>query len=498
MGRRVSLLGALTGLVLFSSLLGGCRPPSADELGGGAVSHLESAGDSALVTWTCTGSPCPWGSAAANHALVWPSQTQAVDARLGYAVSAGIYLPAARATGATISLTSGEAAAYAGQLDAIAHRMLGTINPGQPLQITGLASGEVVSVQADSAFSYALTLVDASTPPAVPPSGPPVVPPSEPPVVPPGDPPVVPPTEPPVIPPTTPPAAVAAASVTWTCIGDPCPWGTLVDGLAIAWPASAHPQTQRLGYAVSPGIYLPGVNANGVTVSVDTGVAGVHAGRLDDPFHRFVAIIGPGESFQIAGIADNEVVSVQGDAPFTYRATAPGTGDPGSAGPVGGPGPGPADPGTPDPGGTPPAGDPPDPGPVVALDAIPAFWRCDSDDCSGDPWTGAVINWPSTAAYPNNARAGVFSRSVFSASGEPLYPYMGSWADGCEVTATAGTVLIIEWVRGTDAWRETLMKPGDTHVIRLSAPEDGAMIETDDAGDIFSVSVRNCTPRPLP
>ena len=490
MGRRVSLFGALTGMVLVA----GCRPPSADELGGGTVSHLESAGDSALVTWTCTGSPCPWGSPLDGHAVVWPSQTQALGARLGYMVSGSIYLPASWATGATVSLASGNAAAYAGLPDAIAHRMLGAINPGQPFRITGLAAGEVVSVQADTAFSYALTLVDPSAPPAVPASEPPVVTPSEPPVVAP----TVPPTGPPVVTPTVPAAAVESASVTWTCTGDPCPWGNLLSGLAIAWPASAHPLSQRLGYTVSPSIYLPGVNANGVTVSIENGVAGVYAGQPGDPFHRFVATIAPGESYQITGIASAEVVSVQGDAPFTYRATAPGTADPGSPGPVVDPvptDPPPADPGTPPPGNPP---DPVDPGPPVPMTAVPAFWRCNNDDCSGEPWTGAVISWPSTAAYQNNARAGAFGRSVFSASGEPLYPYMGAWADGCEVTATAGTVLIIEWMRGSDVWRETMMKPGDTHVIRLSSPEDGAMIETDDAGGIFSVSLRNCTPQPLP
>jgi hypothetical protein len=59
-------------------------------------------------------------------------------------------------------------------------------------------------------------------------------------------------------------------------------------------------------------------------------------------------------------------------------------------------------------------------------------------------------------------------------------------------------VLIIEWLRGGDVWRETLMKPGEVHVIRLTSPEDGAMIESDEVGGIFSVSLGNCTPRPLP
>ncbi len=55
---------------------------------------------------------------------------------------------------------------------------------------------------------------------------------------------------------------------------------------------------------------------------------------------------------------------------------------------------------------------------------------------------------------------------------------MGAWADGCEVTAVSGLVLIIEWERGTDQWRETYLDPGESHVIDLVSPEDGAMIET--------------------
>jgi hypothetical protein len=75
---------------------------------------------------------------------------------------------------------------------------------------------------------------------------------------------------------------------------------------------------------------------------------------------------------------------------------------------------------------------------------------------------------------------------------------MGAWADGCEVTALSGIVLIIEWQRGTDIWRETVLTPGDVYVINLHAPEDGAMIETTDGhGGFFSVSLRNCTPQNL-
>jgi hypothetical protein len=86
---------------------------------------------------------------------------------------------------------------------------------------------------------------------------------------------------------------------------------------------------------------------------------------------------------------------------------------------------------------------------------------------------------------------------VYSADGTPLYPYMGSWAQSCEVTAESGVVQIIEWQRGTDVWRETWLYPRQSHVIDLVSPEDGAMIETYDGSPGFSVSLRNCTPQPI-
>jgi hypothetical protein len=87
---------------------------------------------------------------------------------------------------------------------------------------------------------------------------------------------------------------------------------------------------------------------------------------------------------------------------------------------------------------------------------------------------------------------------VYSADGQVLYPYMGAWADGCEVTAVTGRVLIIEWERGADVWRRTFVDPGETHVIDLVGSEDAAMIETEENGPAFSVTLRNCNPRPLP
>ncbi|MCB0184757.1 MAG: hypothetical protein KDE31_10850, partial [Caldilineaceae bacterium] len=90
------------------------------------------------------------------------------------------------------------------------------------------------------------------------------------------------------------------------------------------------------------------------------------------------------------------------------------------------------------------------------------------------------------------------SRTVYSVDGEILYPYMGAWADGCQITVVSGTALIIEWKRGTDVWRQTPLSPGETYTISLAAPEDGAMIETFDYYPTFSVVLENCTPEELP
>ncbi len=136
-----------------------------------------------------------------------------------------------------------------------------------------------------------------------------------------------------------------------------------------------------------------------------------------------------------------------------------------------------------------------DPTSCNPVNAIPALWRCNAADCSGSDWVGAVIAWPSWSAYQNNARTGNNARIVYSASNQPLYPYMGSWADGCRVTAVSGVTLIIEWQRGTDKWRETILDPGQSHTIDLVSPEDGAMIESPDGFTSFSVSLSNCTPQ---
>jgi hypothetical protein len=73
---------------------------------------------------------------------------------------------------------------------------------------------------------------------------------------------------------------------------------------------------------------------------------------------------------------------------------------------------------------------------------------------------------------------------------------MGPWADGCVVKAVRGTVLVIEWQRGADSWRETLLEAGETHTIDLVGSEDNAMIESPGTNS-FTVALTNCTPKPL-
>jgi hypothetical protein len=208
-----------------------------------------------------------------------------------------------------------------------------------------------------------------------------------------------------------------------------------------------------------------------MTIAIATGTATAYAGLPGASSHRVLATITPGDPYEIEGVSASEVVSVQSGEFFTYEITA---GEPGE----------PEEP-----------GEPWEPG--DAIQSLLAFWHCNIPECDGSPWSSAVISWPSWAAYQSNNRSGNSSRSVFSHEGKPLYPYMGSWADGCEVTAVSGTVLIIEWQRGTDVWRETFLEPGQTHVIDLAAPEDGAMIESFEGSPGFSVTLQNCNPQPL-
>jgi hypothetical protein len=212
--------------------------------------------------------------------------------------------------------------------------------------------------------------------------------------------------------------------------------------------------------------------AIGTTIEITSGAAAVYAGFPQGASHRLLATISAGESYQVNGLAEGEVISVQGGSAFGYEVVL-GNGT------------------VPDP------EDPPGQDPNLMY-SIPSLWVCNIPQCTTGAWTGQVINWPSWSAYSSNARAGDLSRSVYAAAdGTLLTPYMGSWANGCEITTHSGQALIIEWERGTDVWRETYVDAGETYVIQLASPENGVLIETNDFNGNFSISVSNCTPQPL-
>lgn len=379
------------------------------------------------VTLNCTTSPCPWGSTDITQALVWPTAAQASSQRLGYTATAGIYLPANVGNGAKVSLQSGSASVYAGQPNATSHRLLTSFAAGGTYEVSGLAAGEVVSVQSGGLFTYSITLPNPQQPDPEP-TGP------------------------------------VSQMVTWTCSSSPCPWGSSTANHALVWPAAAQPSSVRYGYTVSAGIYLPTTMANGAIIWVTEGTATLYAGRPDASHHP-ITTLGAGQYYEVHGLLAGEVLSVQSDSRFGYQISLP---------------------------------DPPPPVDPNDIQSVNAHWRCDIPECSGPDWGGAVINWPSWAAYSSNSRIGVNSRTVYSDSNQKLYPYMGSWANGCHVTAKSGTVLVIEWQRGSETWRETYLNPGQSHTITLTGDEDNAMIETYDDGPAFSVALSNCTPQPLP
>ena len=331
---------------------------------------------------------------------------------------------------------------HAGDPQESSHRLLATLSEGESYRVSGLEEGEVLSVQGDDDFGYHVTASGSDPGPDPDPDPGPIVPPE---------------------------GSTLSQSVDWTCTSVPCPWGDSLSGDALVWPAGAGATDLRLGYTVSAGIYLPAARANGADISIDVGEASAKAGHPGGASFRLLATIGAGETFHVSDLGPEEVLSVQGSSPFAYHVALPPPVDPGPGAPHG-----------------------------DAIASIPAFWRCNSPDCWGDDWTGAVIAWPDWAAYQSNARALDQSRSVFSADDAPLYPYMGSWAQGCEVTAESGVVQIIEWQRGTDVWRSTWLQPGQSHAIALVPPEDGAMIETYDTSPGFTVLLRNCTPQSLP
>jgi hypothetical protein len=308
----------------------------------------------------------------------------------------------------------------------------------------------------------------------------------------------------------------------WECTGVPCPWGPTLSNHALVWPADSKPLNRRLGYSVSAGIYLPAAAASRIVLTLDDGTATVYAGAPDSSSHRVLREMKAGDSVSLNEMHRGEVVSVQSPDRFSIKIsetpppkesqeqftntaarTEPSVGASATE---------------------PPAAsftdvlakgnaiDPRRPAASVVPAAksstsqplrkdetpgLHALWRCNAPNCSKPDWVGAVLAWPSWAAYDTNGRAGTYSRSVYNPDGESLYPYMGRWANGCKVKALSGKTLIIEWKRGSESWRETLLEPGDSHTIRLERDEDGAMIESQDGVTEFSVALSNCTPQQI-
>ncbi|MEA5487183.1 hypothetical protein VB775_10185, partial [Pseudanabaena sp. CCNP1317] len=345
--------------------------------------------------------------------------------------------------------------------------------------ITGLAAGEVLSVQSGPTFTYTTTNTPTTTTTAPTTTTTTTAPTTT------AAPTTTTTTTAPTTtaaPTTTTPGALAgnSANVTWSCTSSPCPWGSSLGNPAIVWPASLAPTNQRLGYTTSGAVYLPAAAANGKTVTINTGSATAYAGLPNATSHRVLGTISTGQSLAITGLAAGEVLSVQSGPTFTYTTTNTPTTT------------------TTAPTTTTTAPDCTNPTACNPTESVTARWACNTPGCTATDWVGAVINWPSWAAYSTNGRSGSNSRTVYSTSGSLLYPYMGAWANGCTVTAQSGRVLIIEWQRGTNVWTETWLETGDTHVITLSSPQNGAMIEAEDFSSGFSVSLANCTPQPVP
>src|SRR5690606_4124261 len=160
------------------------------------------------------------------------------------------YLPAAVANGTTIKIVSGIATVYAGAPDAGSHTTLGALGEGDSMQVEGLPSNVVLSVQSDSPFTYEVTF--ATPPPAEP--------------------------EPE-------PQGTPSQFLTWNCTGSPCPWGSSTTAHAIAWPQDQQPTSSRLGYTVSQPAYLPAEVANGTTIKIVSGIATLYFGAPDAGSH---------------------------------------------------------------------------------------------------------------------------------------------------------------------------------------------------------------------
>jgi hypothetical protein len=348
--------------------------------------------------------------------------------RYGYTTSKGVYLGAARANGTTITLRSGNVGVYAGTANA-QHRLLVIMSAGGTYTVSGLAANEMMSVQSTAAFTYDVTLPPYTPPPPLP---------------------------------DTP-----SQLVTWQCTGSPCPMGSSISQQALVWPATASPTKLKLGYTATQGVYLPHNYVAGTTITVKSGSATAFADVPGSSVHNAITTISAGGTYTFPAISSGQVLSVVGNAEFRYELTL------GNFVPS------------------------PPPPPANVIQSTPTEWRCDFEGCPGN-WYSHTIPWPSWSAYSDNARTGNKFRRTYGPNGEVIHPYMGSWAHGCRVTSVSGVVLIIEWQRGSETWRETYLDRNQTYTINLTPPFDGAMIESYDESPGFSVTLENCNPQPLP
>jgi hypothetical protein len=325
-------------------------------------------------------------------------------------------------------INSGSAVFLAGRPTDLSHRVLATVNAGQFYSVSGLAQDEVLSVQStQTAVSFTYQLALAEPPPPPPPA----------------------------------PPGTTSQPVQANCAGSSCPWGSTITAHALVWPASAQATTTIGGYTFSKPIFLSANRANGALIWIDNGSATLYAGRPYQTNLRILATLTVGEFYEVQGLAADEVLVVQSNSAFAYALDLP---------------------------------DPPPEEPGILVDVVKAYWRCNTPGCTDPDWVGGAVPWPSWAAYSSNARPGNQGRTVYSEAGQVLHTYMGSWAHGCDVTVVTGMILIIEWQYGTNNWRETLLSPGQRHVINLMAPENGAQIE---GLENSSVLLRSCTPQAL-
>jgi hypothetical protein len=464
-------------LTLCIAAAGGCDRRASERVGV-VSSHLTASGQSQMATWTCTDDPCPWGDELSNPALAWPPETHPVTTRLGYTVSPGVYLPASVANGITVTIDSGSAVVHSGAPQDDSHPALAFLDAGDSFDVLDIGDDEVLSVQSTDHFTYHIAPFDPSTRPDAgttddPPDAGTDDPPDDPPDA--GTPPP-PPVDagPPPDAPVPPEGSTESQAITWTCTGRQCPLSQAPSAQAVVWPFDRETVPTHMGYTASANVYLFGSRANGANVWIDTGTATLQAGLPGDPFFRNLVTLHAGETFHVTGLGFGEVLTVQSTQPFAYRFTLP--------------------PPTPPAGGAPVSG-----GAGTLMHAVPSLWSCNpaAQGCFSDAWTGSVVAWPAGTASQGNARPGNLNRLVFDWNGTPLFPYMGPWANGCEVTCESGIARVIEWQRGSDTWRDTWLYPGESHVIHLVPPENNALIEGYDASPGFSATVRNCTPQPV-